>query len=170
MSLSPLLKYITHYAPIHCLIYINVQQVLMNVTAIFSTWKNSNTHLYSIHSSVLNAIVSDCLSAAICHAATTCNRILVGRFNLCCCTTNICSDTMGQHHKIGGITFTAALYICLNMYSLKYCVLQLFKMRQNCRWRSRRNVSCHILLISKRKKTRLSWLSVKHWGRCEIPS
>ena len=35
-------------------------------------------------------ILSDCPSATICHMATICNGIFVGRFNLYCPTTNIC--------------------------------------------------------------------------------
>ncbi len=41
MSLSPLLKYITHYAPIHCLIYINVHIVFSPFQNIFATRKTS---------------------------------------------------------------------------------------------------------------------------------
>jgi len=42
-------------------------------------------------------ILSDCPSAAICHMATKCSGILVGRFNICYHTTN--SDVMGQQNK-----------------------------------------------------------------------
>jgi len=61
----------------------------MSVAAIFSAWSNSVPHLCYIPTPMLDAVVSDCPSAAICHSATTCNRILVGRFNLYCPTTNI---------------------------------------------------------------------------------
>ena len=61
-----------------------------------------------------DAILSDCLSAAICHTATTCNGMLVGMFNLYCLSTSTvpstsAADAMGQHNKIGGITLEAAL-------------------------------------------------------------
>jgi len=46
-------------------------------------------------------------SAAISHTATKWNGILVGRFNLHCHTTNI--HVVGQHNKIGGITFGVGL-------------------------------------------------------------
>jgi len=55
----------------------------------FPAWRNSVTHFPSICTSTSNAILLDCLSAAICHTATTCNGILVGKFNLYCHTTNI---------------------------------------------------------------------------------
>jgi len=38
---------------------------------------------------ISDAILSDCPSAAVCHTATTCNRMLVGRFNLYCHPTII---------------------------------------------------------------------------------
>jgi len=41
--------------------------------------------------------------------ATKRNGILVGRFNFYCHANNI--HLMGQHNKIGGITFRAALLI-----------------------------------------------------------
>jgi len=37
------------------------------------------------------SVLSDCPSAAICHIATTCHGILVGRFNLYCHSTNMTS-------------------------------------------------------------------------------
>jgi len=49
--------------------------------------------------------------AVICHTATKCNRIFVGRFNLFCLTTSLCLWCCGQHNKIEGITFKAALII-----------------------------------------------------------
>ena len=61
----------------------------MSVGAFFSAWRNSVTHLCFILTSMSDAILSDCPSAAICHTATECNGILVGRFKLCCRTTNI---------------------------------------------------------------------------------
>ena len=82
---------------------------MMNVSGyrFFSTRRNSVTLHCFIHTSVSDAILSDCPSAAICHRATTWNGILAERFNLYCHTTTIC--TVGQHHKIEGITFGAAL-------------------------------------------------------------
>ena len=74
---------VPHCAHIHCLVFINIQQ-WMSVGTIFSTWRNSIPHLCFTHISMSNTIVWDHPSAAICHAVTTCNRILVGRFKLCC--------------------------------------------------------------------------------------
>ena len=68
-----------HCAHIHCLVSINIQQVLwMLMGANFSTWKNSVSHRCSIHTSMSDTILSDCPSAAIRHTATTWNGTLVG--------------------------------------------------------------------------------------------
>ena len=56
-----------------------------------------------------DAILLDCPSAVICRTATEFNGILAGRFNLYCISTTFASDVVGQHNKIGGITFGAAL-------------------------------------------------------------
>jgi len=69
-----------------------------------------------ICTSMSDAILSDCPSAAICHTATTCNGILAGMFNLYCHTTNIHLWLCGRLHKIEGITFRAALvpyFLCI---------------------------------------------------------
>ena len=47
-------------------------------------------HPCFISTSMSDAILSDCPSAAIRHTATKCNRILLGRFKLYCHTTSIC--------------------------------------------------------------------------------
>jgi len=60
----------------------------------FLPWRNSVPHLCFICTSTSGAILPDCPSAAICHTATTRNRILLGRFNRYCHTTNIHL----QHH------------------------------------------------------------------------
>ena len=82
-----------HCAHIHCLVSINVQQALMNVSECnFSAWRNSVPHFCFIGhdmSSMSDTILSECPSAAIYQTATKCNGILVGRFNLYCHTTNI---------------------------------------------------------------------------------
>jgi len=75
----------------------------------FSAWRNSIPHLSFTCTSMSGTILLDCPSAAVCHMAAKCNVILVEMFNLYCCTTNIHLDVMGQHHKIEGITFGAAL-------------------------------------------------------------
>ena len=70
----------------HCLVSVNVQQVLINVIGcnFFLPWRNSFSHLCFIKTSMSDAIVSNCPSAAICHIITKCNGILVGRFTLYC--------------------------------------------------------------------------------------
>jgi len=52
--------------------------------------RNSMTHLWTKCTLTSDRILSNCPSAAICHTATKCNGIPVGRFNLYCHTTNIC--------------------------------------------------------------------------------
>ena len=56
----------------------------MSMGAIFL--RGEIAHLYFILISTSGAILSDGPSAAICHTATKCNRILAGRFNLYCHT------------------------------------------------------------------------------------
>ena len=56
----------------------------------YSTWRNWISSLCFILTPMSDTILSDCPSAAICHTATTFNRILVGKFNLYCHPTNIC--------------------------------------------------------------------------------
>ena len=79
-----------HCAHIHCLISIKVQRALTNASEChFSALRNSVTQLCILHTFVSDAILSVCPSAAICHTATKCNGILVGRFSLYCHITNI---------------------------------------------------------------------------------
>jgi len=92
--------------------------------AIFSTQRNSMTHLCFICASMSDAILSDCPSAAICPTATKCNGILVGRYSTAVPPMST-SDIMGHHYKIGGITFRAVfwaepleqpIYVCIYIY------------------------------------------------------
>lgn len=65
---------------------------------------------------MLDIILSDWPSAAICLTATKWNGILLGIFNLYCHTTN--SDITGQQNKIGGMTFrTAFLYVLVCIHT-----------------------------------------------------
>ena len=100
----------SHYAHICCSDSMNIQQMLMSVNEchFFSTWRNSMTHLCFICTSKSDTILSDCLSADTCCTVTKCNGILLARFSLYCHTTNA-FDAVGQHNKIGGIAFGAAL-------------------------------------------------------------
>jgi len=90
--LLPVLRCTTHCAHIHCLVSVNTQQELMYISGchFFSAWKNSGPFLCFIRTSMSDAILSGCPSAAIFQTATTCDGILVGRFSFYCCTTNIC--------------------------------------------------------------------------------
>ena len=56
----------------------------MSMGAIFSAWRNLVPPLYSIHTSMSDAILSDCPPTAICHKAKKYNEILTGRFNFYC--------------------------------------------------------------------------------------
>jgi len=61
----------------------------MSVGAFFPAWRNLVTPLCLVHTPMSDAILSDCLSVAICHTATTYIRVVAGRFNLYCHTTII---------------------------------------------------------------------------------
>ena len=103
--LSPLLKNTTYCAHIHCLVSRNILQAWMNVSGyIFSVWR-----LCFICTSMLDAVLSDCSSAAIYCMETEWNRMLVGRFSLYCQTPTSASDAVGKQNKIGGSTFGAAI-------------------------------------------------------------
>ena len=65
------------------------QWISLSMGAISSLWRNSVNHRYFICTSMSDAIVSDCPSAAVCLTVTTCNGVLEGRSNLYCHTTNI---------------------------------------------------------------------------------
>ena len=75
-----------------------------------SAWRNSVALCCFTCTSMSDTTLSDCSSAASCNMATKRNGTLTGRFNPYCHTTNI------HLHKIGGITFRAALvYLALEL-------------------------------------------------------
>ena len=87
LCLSPLLKCTSPCCVnIHSLVSTNFHQVSVNMSGcnFFSAWRNSITYLCSIGSPMSDAVLSVCSSSAICHTATKCNRILVGRFSPYC--------------------------------------------------------------------------------------
>ena len=88
-TLLPLLKCTIHYLAVFT-------RTQCQWVPSFSVWRNSVTYLFFICTSMSDTMLSDCPSAAICHTATTWNRILVGRFNLYCHTTNICLGCCGS--------------------------------------------------------------------------
>lgn len=85
----------------------------MAMDAILSIWKNSVTLLCFIQSSMSDTILSECPSAATYHTATKWNGTLLGRFNLYCHPSTSASDSIGQHHTTGSITFRSALVFFL---------------------------------------------------------
>ena len=65
-----------HCADIHCLVSINIHKCWwMSMGTLFSAWRNSFPHLCFICISKPETILSDCPSAAICHAKTECNTV-----------------------------------------------------------------------------------------------
>jgi len=99
-----------HGAHIHSLLSIKVQQVLINVIGcwfFFSVWRNSAIYFCFICTSMSDAILSDCSSAAICHMAVT--ECLCGGSTSAAIPPTSTSDTAGQHNKIEGITFGTAV-------------------------------------------------------------
>ena len=93
-----------HCTCIHCLVSINVQQVLMNIRgcsfSFFCMEEFNDTPVLRMHFHVRYDGRSDCPSAAVCHTATKCNGILVGWFNFYCHTTTSASDIRGQHKAL----------------------------------------------------------------------
>ena len=76
---------IPHCAHIYCLVSLSTPNCQwMSVGAIFSTRRNSVTHLCFIRTSMSDTIFSDCHSAAVGHMAIKCDGILVGRFSIYC--------------------------------------------------------------------------------------
>ena len=93
VKMTPLSLKCTTLDNIHALVSTNIQQSInewISMSIIFSTLRKSITHLFFILTSMLEAILLDCSSAAICCIATKCNGMLVGSFNLYCQITNIC--------------------------------------------------------------------------------
>jgi len=97
---------------------------------IFSTWKSSVTYHCFICISIPEAILSDCLSATICHTPTKFNRNWQeGSFSIALPLISA-SDVKGQHIKIGGTTFRAVLLI--KMEKIYFTVLQCPILQQPC--------------------------------------
>ena len=76
----------------------------------FSTWRHSVPLHCFIRTAMSDTILSDCPSAAICHIATTCNGI--GEVSTpTAIPPKSASHVVGQHNKIEGTAFGAALII-----------------------------------------------------------
>jgi len=106
----------------------------------FSTWRNSVTHLCFICTSTSDVILSDCLSAAICHMATKCNGILVGRFNSAIIPPTPSTDTVDAQNKAGDITFGATV-----IYFNIFCLSRVFPL-----WTPGKSSVCRILPVFER--------------------
>jgi len=93
LSLSTLLKCATHHltvlTPLVVIQKHSVRTDKRQWVPFFPAWMNSVTPLCFICISMSDTILSDCPFAAICHTATKCNGVLVGRFSLYCHITNI---------------------------------------------------------------------------------
>ena len=87
----------------------------MSVSAIFSAWRNSVTHLCFTHTSTSDNILLECPSAAFCHITAKSIRILLGRFNHYCHIIHIHLGYLRYHNKIGDVTFRAALIYLLTL-------------------------------------------------------
>jgi len=81
----------------------------MSMGAIFSTWRNSMTHLCLIHTSMSDTILSDCPLLP----SVTLQQNITGYWWKDSTSSAIppiyTSDAVEQHNKTGGITFVAAL-------------------------------------------------------------
>ena len=90
MLLLPLLKCTTHYLTVLASTVWSSETFSrcqwISADAIFSTQRNSITHNCFSHTSMSDVILSECLLSHICHTATRCNKMLLGRFNLYCHT------------------------------------------------------------------------------------
>ena len=94
-----------HCAHIHWLVSINIQHVLINVSRYhFFHMEKFSSILCFIHTSV-----SDCPSAAVSHTATTCKGYWWEGSTSTAIPLTSASDIAGQHNKIEGIAFGAAL-------------------------------------------------------------
>lgn len=93
----------------------------MSMGAIFSARRNLITHLCFIHTSMTDAILSDCSSVAICSTATKANEILLGRFNFHCYITNtrlwLCGPIWYRRHYSAVIIHTNCwCYFIISFY------------------------------------------------------
>ena len=106
----------------------------MSAGAVFFSFRKSVPHLCSIHTSMSDAIVSDCPSAAICHTATKWNGILVETFSLYCHTTNMPLTLQASKIKQDALPLEQPLYLwcgasCLQDISFYFESLPLWARR-----------------------------------------
>jgi len=80
----------------------------MSINAVFHAEKNLITWFCFVHTPMLNAITSDCSSAAICHVATKCKGIWWDGSTSTAMPPTHVSFIVDQDAQIGGITFRAA--------------------------------------------------------------
>jgi len=125
----------------------NFQQASMNVSgcSCFHMEESNSTPSFHTHFHVRHRCVRLPLcSLAICHTATECEGILVGRFSLCCHTTTICL-WWHQPIRMEGITFGAAFVFLLfpTIYFSQYqgfCFSTNIHVHNNCMCKDRFNI------------------------------
>lgn len=91
--------------------------------SIFSTWWNSVAHFCFIHTLMLDTLLSNCSSAAICHMTTTCNGILTGRLSLYCRITNMWPNRIYFCITFRSVVIVKKTTVCL-VYKLGSLTLQ----------------------------------------------
>jgi len=89
------------------------------------------THLCFIHTSMSDTILSDYLSAAICHVTAKVTEYWWEGSTSTAVPPTSASDAMGQHHKIGGIIFGAALIFSNLKCSMLMCFIQDTEVKNN---------------------------------------
>jgi len=103
-----------HCAHIHCLVFTNVQQTLMNVSGcLFFCMRNSMTPFCFICTSVSDATVSDCPSADICCTQQHVMEYWCEGSTSTAIPPTSASDVADQHQNIGGIAFRAAVRLTI---------------------------------------------------------
>ena len=109
-SLSPLQKHTTYHLTVLTSTVWSPQMLskhwMMSVGTIVSSWRNSVAYLCFTYTPMSDAILSDFPSAASCHMATNTEYWREGSTSIVTPPTST-SDVMGQHNKLGGITFRA---------------------------------------------------------------
>lgn len=114
----------THYSlpncvHIHYFFSISIQQVSMGIT-FFCIVKFNGLYTLLYFMAFWHSL------AAMYNGANTIYGLLVGRFSLCCHTTNIYSDVVGQHNQIGGITFGVFQCMCVTTDIYVYDYIYVF--------------------------------------------
>jgi hypothetical protein len=98
-----------HFAPIHCLVSVNVQQASMNVKGCsFFLHREIQWHLCFVHTFMSHANLLDCYSA-VCSTATELTNYWREDSASTAISPAFPSNIVCQHNKIGDITFRVHL-------------------------------------------------------------